>query len=286
MASEEERAAILAEYMKGANNDDGEEEAEFHPDDDEGSDDDSTDSDNDEENSSISAILIGSLALNEEGNVVYSGTWRMKHASSNGSSEHEGAKFKLKSKKIFTDGDGGKFDLCNPVGGSTKRSLLFHGFFVVKDVSGEAGNNRKVKEKDVEITFTLAENLSVRLSSSKNFHVLGSGSNEFGAFTFKGEYKVKLDGGKVTDNSLVCEKKYVSEEKRSRAVAEEDDDDALPSDADEGADLEELAALHEEAYMSVEELRKRYELGTDDNDDTPARKKVRKEPESDDEYTF
>jgi len=166
--------------------------------------------------------------------------------------------------------------------------------------SGDS-SRRKIKEKDVEITFTPAEVASKGNDNNGNcsrlFHIVGGGTNEYGSFTIKGEYKVSISSFKTcsqqesseimpNDNLLVCEKTYTPQQnhKRNRRYDSDDDDD---DDQDGGADLEELAALHEEACMSVEELRKRYESVVDENDgkQQPITKKKRRD-ESDDEYTF
>ena len=96
MASEEERIKILAEYMQAADDGEGEEEEEdFDVGDDdesdngEGHDDVNGDDSDDDEfedttkekgkpNDKNYAILSGSMYINEEGRLIYSGTWRMK----------------------------------------------------------------------------------------------------------------------------------------------------------------------------------------------------------------
>lgn len=86
MASEEERAAILAEYHAAKNSgtaglydddlDDDEEEADFDPSDDDSEED--NDGEDEEEGEKDCAVLTGTIHLNEEGRVIYSGTWCMK----------------------------------------------------------------------------------------------------------------------------------------------------------------------------------------------------------------
>jgi len=235
------------------------------------------------------AVLDGSISLNDEGRVSCSGTWAMKKdldaaaASANGENKDDKAeeekkdgdgggkkskkkkqKFKLKSKQIMISSDGSSsgsgpvFLLDNPTVKKKKdpqtipsnRTMLFDGFFFTPEEEG----HKKIKEKDVEITFSVIE------GQSGSFKVEGKGSNEFGAFTIDGTYSVN---GGAEKNSLVCNKKYVPVV--GAADEYDDDDDDEMSDAAD-ADYGELVALNEEATMSVEELRKRYYGGHADDD--------------------
>jgi len=106
MASEEERAAIMAEYNAAFEDDD--EEADFDPsnfDDDDDSEEGSSEDDEEEDEGKPRdhAVLTGSIHLNEEGRVIYSGTWCMKSetnkagASLDEKLRKKHPKFKLKS---------------------------------------------------------------------------------------------------------------------------------------------------------------------------------------------
>lgn len=300
--------------------DDEEDEAEFDPNNDgdtnTSSSEDDDDNDDEFENGEASAsivILSGSLTFNEEGHVVYSGTWHvLGHDESMNSTNKETSykKFKLKS-----NSKPAAFDFLDPTSDMKSRSLLFHGSFDANPsrLDEDEEHQSKIKEKDVEITFTEAREdlgspshcfLKHHDTSSNNittkiFHVTGSGSNEYGPFSIKGEYRVKVGGGssvsnsdqQISNNTLICEKTYIPQptqrqtKKRSRNKYLSDDDDDYDSD-DDGADLEELAALHEEACMSVEELCQRYEVtanyeAASDDDRKPAAAKRKIEDDED-----
>lgn len=284
-------------------NDDEEDEAEFDPNNDDSyasSSDDDYDDEEDEngEASATIVILSGSLTFSEEKHVVYSGTWHLLGCEDSMNSTAN--TFKLKSNHKFT-----AFDLSNPTSGVKARTLLFHGFYATNKSEEGDELQSKMKEKDVEITFTDVSEESVsspkkaskdhetaaslHTTGTKLFYVNGKGSNEYGPFRIKGEYKVynegseagirstnvTQDGEKMSLNTLVCEKTYIVKPKhrtkRSRHSEYLSDEDDYDSDDDGGgADLEELAALHEEACMSVEELHRRYYEGSHQNEGPPS----------------
>ena len=185
-------------------------------------------------------------------------------------------KFKLKSKRAMsTDGggDGGPiFLLDNPTVSKKKdpqtippqRTIMFDGFFFTPEEEG----HRKIKEKDVEVTFSVVE------GDPTTFKVEGKGSNDFGAFTIEGTYK--CSGGEGS-NPMVTNKKYVPVGGDGGDFDDEASDDDEMSDAEE-AEYGELVALNEEANMSVEELRKRYYGGGggDNDEDEEAAKPAAK----------
>ena len=79
MASEEDRSKILAEYKAASEaaifNEEDDDEVDFDPSDGEFSgDDDSSDDNDDQEPDPV--VLNGSIHLNDEGRIIYSGTWR------------------------------------------------------------------------------------------------------------------------------------------------------------------------------------------------------------------
>lgn len=191
MASEEERAAILAEYkasVASANNhddedefDDDEDEADFNPDaafsDDEEEEGDYDEDDEAEEKAEPDYVVLnGSIHLNEEGRIIYSGTWCMKSeldtdtttTNNNGGAttdpkQHKKKhhpKFKLKSQNVCyppppppQGGAGGGtsnnkklFDIRQPTltdSGEvpSRRIMVFDGFFVAKPSSTPPGDN-------------------------------------------------------------------------------------------------------------------------------------------------
>eukprot|EP01083_Nonionella_stella_P097621 274386_1 len=312
MASEEERAKILADYMQAADADDGQdEEEEFHGDDDsdidgeEGSYGDSDDDDGDDDDALVSskdenyAVLQGNLVLNDEGRLVYSGIWCMKKDLNKQQQQGDEkkaivedgkkkkTKFKLKSKQTLGSESQQPFSLLNPLLGDNKpRSLLFDGFFTT-DETDTIQPYRKIKERDVELIFSLAaadksdgtadtatangnsddkgkEKEKSTTEGSKKIVVKGKGNNDFGQFHLGGIYG-PADGS----HSLTCSKRYGVAEasasagtKRGRGYNDDSEDDYVMSD-DEGANLTELVGLHDDAELSVDELRKRYYGGDD-----------------------
>ncbi|KAL9182200.1 hypothetical protein ACHAXT_012852 [Thalassiosira profunda] len=172
MASEEERAKILAEYHAAAAAGGGEdeweddEEADFDParyDSDEGSD------EEEEESPSDYAVLTGNLHLNDEGRVIYNGTWCLRSeldkeeaaAASLGGLKKKTRrpKFKLKSQETLrpppANGDSkpGRdvFDVRRPTLAKppsaeiqpedlpARRTMVFDGFFFEPPPPGSEG---------------------------------------------------------------------------------------------------------------------------------------------------
>ena len=329
MASEEERARILAEYMQDA--DKAEDEEEFQAEDYDEEDDEDANSDDESHSDSDSdshqhqtggeptksntknntknknkkddnyAVLSGNLILNEEGRLVYSGTWCMKKDLEENQrideAERKKTKFKLKSKqnlngKANATGTGtGKvhvFDLANPlllVGEKKARTVLFDGFFTT-DKTDTVQPHRKVKERDVELIFSQGVPMVKDGKGGKDdddeskkeacFVVKGKGSNDFGAFSLEGIYcpnaNAKTEGkdtgtgtGTGTgSHPLTCSKRYgvASGSKRGRDYDDSEEDYEISGDEAEAADMTELVGLADDNEMSVEELRKKYYGGT------------------------
>jgi hypothetical protein len=294
MASEEERARILAEYMQEA--DKGEDEEEFQAEDydEEENDndsygDDESHSDGDSQTGTGEpstkkgdenyAVLSGNLIMNEEGRLVYSGTWCMKKDLEENQRidevERKKTKFKLKSKQNLK-ATGKVFDLANPLlGGAEKkaRTVLFDGFFTT-DKTDAVQPHRKVKERDVELNFSqgvpMKKGEKDELKKEACFVVKGKGSNDFGAFSLEGIYCPKSEGkvGVGGSHPLTCSKRYgfASGSKRGRDYDSEEDYE-FSGDEDEAADMIELVGLADDNEMSVEELRKKYYGGTEEQQD-------------------
>jgi hypothetical protein len=230
MASEEERARIMAEYLAG--NDEAEEEEEFQDDDD------------DEPTAAANfPVLKGRLKLDGLGHLVYLGTWSMKQDSV----PSDKTKFKLKSTTPVP-----KFNLNSP---SEKSAIAMNGYFHT-DHTDKVEQYRKIKERGIQLAFTKQQ--------TGQYRIKGKGSNEFGAFTLEGLYVPDPNGKKYW---LQCNKQY------GFTPSYDEDEDCGD---DEGADIGELTELQHDAQMSVEDLRKKYYGG--DNDDVndskpPAAKK-------------
>jgi hypothetical protein len=295
MASEEERAAILAEYKAASAagySDEEDDEADFDP-----GDDDSDDESNFSDEEDDFAILHGSLSLNEDGRLIYSGSWSMK------SDLNKRSKFKLRSQQVFhskeqlegcpqdKEGDGPKkaspvlFDEYHPTkteldsNGSTplpsRRTILLDGFFFVKSdehqeavANGEhkSKHGEKVKERDIEI-FIQRES-----EDSPGYSVTGRGCNKYGPFVLEGKYTVPAYNGGQAEMEL--HKTYgsggnakdtnVARGSKRRHV--ESDDDNEDEEYEEKTGFSELIELTEDAHLSVEELRKKYYGGNHEED--------------------
>ena len=275
MASESERAAILAEYKAAAAAGFSEEddEADFDPSDD-------SDSSEEQEQEPDYAILDGSLSLNDEGRLMYSGMWSMKSDPNNFS------KFKLRSKDIFhskeqlesdeklnddekqegpTKASPLLFDLYHPTqtkiesNGSTRRTLLFDGFFFVKSNENNGAvdhksKGEKIKERDVEIFIQ---------QNADSYEVTGRGHNSYGPFVLEGKYTVP----KTNQSPAVMElhKTYGSGGSAKGKRKNYDSDEDVDEEYEEKTGFAELIELTEDANLSVEELRKKYYGGGDED---------------------
>ena len=277
MASEEERSKIMSEYMDSLNksdDDDSEcEEALNYLDNDNEHEDQNEKFD--QESQSDYAVLNGSLSLSDEGRLLYTGSWTMnsnlekQKASTGGSSEipppqipamgqrKKKTKFKLKSKSSLPENF-----LTLPLFKSKPQTLLLDGFFTT-DETDRVQPFRKIKERDIELSFA-AEVVNIKTCIPTSYTVQGRGTNEFGPFTISGIYTpTKSENNKnptpSSSHSLVCHKRYISVEPQSarkRRRVRDDDDDDISDDG--GADFNEVIGLHEDANLSVEELRRKY----------------------------
>eukprot|EP00526_Cylindrotheca_closterium_P016467 CAMPEP_0113651938 /NCGR_PEP_ID=MMETSP0017_2-20120614/27706_1 /TAXON_ID=2856 /ORGANISM="Cylindrotheca closterium" /LENGTH=330 /DNA_ID=CAMNT_0000564685 /DNA_START=175 /DNA_END=1167 /DNA_ORIENTATION=- /assembly_acc=CAM_ASM_000147 len=238
MASEEERAKIMAEYLAETNNGDVEEEEEFQ------------DEEEDDEEFAVAAdgkgaasncpVLQGRLKLNDENRLLYLGTWCMKHdlatASSNANNK---TTFKLKSTAPMSD----SFSLSKPTTKDNKETtkILMNGFFHT-DHTDQVQPHRKIKEKGVELVLTKDK------KEKNTYQVMGTGTNEFGAFALKGTY---TPNSKEKTYWLQCEKFY------GGLPSNDMSDDEIDSE-DEQKDALELNDLQEDAELTVEELQQKY----------------------------
>jgi len=283
-------------------------------------------------------ILQGLIHMNDEGRYVYSGTWDMQQDTSvekpgksgldgdkdkddnstssnnndNSKNKKKKKKFKLKSKEQLKDeSTKTTINLLTIENGDSAtnetidkpQSILFDGFFVT-DETDKIQPHRKVKERDVEMTFSRISDPPTRGSSNRDsdklstrrYRVEGKGANEFGSFSIEGSYTLHQENGsdKKEGVSLTCRKWYtpvVKPKKRRWGDAEgngseeEDDDDEISGD--EATDFEEVIGLQDEAGMSIEELRKRYYGGgDDDNDSTVCKKSKLMDDDNDDGCGF
>eukprot|EP00543_Licmophora_paradoxa_P015314 CAMPEP_0202462292 /NCGR_PEP_ID=MMETSP1360-20130828/53387_1 /ASSEMBLY_ACC=CAM_ASM_000848 /TAXON_ID=515479 /ORGANISM="Licmophora paradoxa, Strain CCMP2313" /LENGTH=207 /DNA_ID=CAMNT_0049084705 /DNA_START=26 /DNA_END=649 /DNA_ORIENTATION=+ len=143
-------------------------------------------------------------------------------------------------------------------------------------------------------------------SSSKTpyccYGIMGSGSG----FQFYGEYQPKGHNGHADHahtEPLDCKFQFVPSDPTpttkataaaaaataAAAASSYDDDDDVEQDVDEDVDFNEVIALHEDAGMSVEQLKKRYRSGestTGTLKEAPATKKPREEESDDDDIGF
>jgi hypothetical protein len=289
MASAEERARIMAEYMQSADRD-VEDEEEFQDDEEDSNDEGSYDGQDDEGEESEPAdenyaVLNGKILINEEGRIVFGGNWCMKKdlekQGNKSEKEQRKTRFKMKSKQSL--GKKGRFDpLLNPLmPNKMPRTVLFDGFFTTDDTD-TVEPHRKMKERDIEIVFSQAvlplknddaESNSEEKEAHPNgnghrngsappsFVIKGKGTNDFGNFTMEGIFcpnPRNRDG-----HPLTCSKRY----SRSASKRSYDSEDDYEMSADEAApaDLNELCGLADDAQLSVEQLRQKYYGGSDDD---------------------
>ncbi len=299
MASEEERAKILAEYMQAADRD-VEDEEEFEDQDDEDSNDEGSyngdDDDAQAEGDQNYAVLDGKIMINDEGRIVFGGSWCMKKdlekQALKTEKEKRKTRFKMKSKQSL--GKKGRFDpLLNPLmPNKAPRTVLFDGFFTT-DETDTIEPHRKMKETNIEIIFSqgvpmksdgchetkdangdyAGNGISKGNGNAKDsgpcFVVKGKGTNDFGNFNIEGIFcpnPRNRDG-----HPLTCSKRYCRASKRFY-----DSEEDYEISGDEAADITELCGLADDAQLSVEELRKKYYGGGDDedNDDEGSNLKV------------
>ena len=278
MASEAERAKILAEYLQDADKD-VEDEDEFQADDyDDDDDEGSYDGVEEDTGDDNYAVLEGKIMINDEGRIVYGGNWCMKKdldkQALKTDKEKRNTRFKLKSKQSL--GKKGRFDpLMNPLmPNKGPRTVIFDGFFTT-DATDTVEPHRKIKEQEIEIIFAQGipmkkKNASGDEKEAKNvqndseapcFLVKGKGLNDFGTFALEGIYcpsPRSKDG-----HTLTCSKKYCRAPKENGNYDSEDD---YEISGDEAADLTELCGLADDAQLSVEDLRKKYYGGDDDDE--------------------
>jgi len=220
--------------MKGANDEGGEEEAdvdELEDGDESGAEEFDEESDDEPEPPTILKGALTEYETEGANNLLYSGTWSFSLDDS------ESSKFKL------TCPLGGKFDFKKPA-----EEYTMTGYFIMKD--GE-GAKMKVQEEDVKVKFMEQEK-----HAGKRWTVSAVGTNQFGTFTLKGEYRCK---GEPDSNKMNCEKAY---EKKAKAASDSEDEDFDAAPADE----EELQGLEDDANLSVEELRAKYAGGGEEPD--------------------
>jgi len=207
MASEEERAKIMAEYLAGK--DDNNEEEEF---DEEGEveDDDEVDF----------PVLRGRLKLDEESRLVYLGFWCMRKQLE--AKKNPETKFKLKSVDKID------WNLHKP---PNEVPIQMNGFFLT-DETDTVQPHRKIREKGVEIRFIKSRNIP------KRYLVKGQGENDFGYFALSGVYNT---GKKSNPKHLMqCNKQYGSNASREDDGDYDTDDGA---DAEELNGLEDEANM-------------------------------------------
>lgn len=277
---------------------DDEDEAEFEPGN-EDSDDDAFQADDDDDEEEDYIMLKGTIARHD-GRLIYKG--RLLSET-----------FELKSKepkihwscthptKTFADETNPPRTRTIDMEGTMGKNTVKLELTLSEQQQGTSANgNQKVAAKgkgnDEDDDGKMPSKPAAAASPSKQpvnvYTVYGKGTDGSGSFEILGQ----LDPNTAEHHTipLECRKRTVSTAPAAvaaAAVVDEDDDD----DADEGLDYDELIALHEDAGMSVEDLRKRYhsaaaETGNDDdNDAKPAAKKAKTKEDSDDddeEYGF
>ena len=299
MATQEERDRIMAEHL--ASQDDDEEEAEFEPDDeddDDEDDDDEFDQDDDEDEEDY--ILMKGTLSHHDGHLVYKGHiladtfelkskplhWNMHHPTASSSDETNSPP---RMRTIVMEGNLGKdltkVDLTLTVNESTSNGARKKDDSASKPTKSGDDDEKSPSKPAAAEAKTDGEDgkkpASVNGETGSVCSVFGRGSDASGAFEFFGT----LQPSHKHHVSLECQKRTVTKAPVAAAAAaasnEDDDDD---DDADEGVDYDELIDLHQDAGLSLTELRKRYNP-TAEEEKEPSKKKA-KADESDEEYGF
>lgn len=195
MASEEERAKILAEYYASAGKDNEEEEADFDDYDVSASEEEdgngfaSADSEEEDDDTGLTVTLTGRLSCLPNSKLMYKGSWGEKN------------KFKLRAAApiAVSDLEAVRSFLDNPHSVCAEKGLVFDGYF-------ETDNNERIDEKNVDISFDSALKVS------------GNGSNQFGKFELSGQYD-------AITHSLTLEKCYKTEKDQTNGKRQKDDKD-------------------------------------------------------------
>jgi hypothetical protein len=299
MASQEERDRIMAEYLSSVQNnddDDDEEEADFEPDDDDDDDDDDFDEESPEE------------PLTLEGVMSKDGT----HIRYKGSTS-EGDPFTFSSSKPLHWNPALPLESV-PSGNTTataatatsSRSILMEGGIgtakkatvtfllsnddrnpVNKPIGKSTGESDDENDdgKPKQHPSSGGEQLCSVVATASSFRLMGMLHPKTGNLLCT---YVPIERASTTTTSAPA---AAASTKKNRNYDDDDDDDD-DADADEGIGYDELIALHEDASMPVEQLRKRTaSRGTDDDDGvkkqlkaTPTDKKDDDNDDDDDEF--
>mmetsp|Transcript_25408 Transcript_25408/g.82171 ORF Transcript_25408/g.82171 Transcript_25408/m.82171 type:complete len:215 (+) Transcript_25408:325-969(+) len=144
------------------------------------------------------------------------------------------------SEKAYEEGRRSKFKYGGPADVSESAldappSGTWNGYFMNPTESDVV----KIREKGVRLSFEATDDPDL-------FVVAGNGANDYGDFTVKGLYS-------AAKRQLDCTKTYGGADDKQ----DDDDDELDEADIDDDYD-DELAGLHEEQDMPLEELAKRY----------------------------
>lgn len=291
MASQEERDRIMAEYLASVQqDDDDDDEAEFDPNGDE-------EDDEEEDGQDEVIIMQGKLTVVDK-HLVYKGK----------TSQDE--EFAINSQPLHFNLSTPTEISCNAIDDPPKmRSVMMEGLLegktckidltitkTSKSMVGPNGTSKPIgkctgEDDGKKAAAKLADDddngkmAPPVKASSIVYGVLGSGDG----FEFYGEYTPK--GGDFDE--LECKYKMIKASMPAVAGAAAAaasasggyDDDDIEEDADEGVDFDELIALHEDAGMSVDQLKKRYRPG-DNRKTAPAPKKAKTDDSDDDDIGF
>ena len=145
---------------------------------------------------------------------------------------------------------------------------------------------------DGKLPSSLTDGKKAAPTNATVYSVFGKGTDSSGAFEFFGS--LHPSDARHHAIPLECQKRQVLKTTiggavataAAAAVSNEDNDYEDDDDADEEVDYNELIALHQEAGLSLADLRKRYHATPDQADQGERKKPKTHDEESDDEYGF
>lgn len=281
----------MAEYLQSVQGEeDDDDEAEFQPGDDEEEDEDADFDQYDDDDDDEYDVMEGSLSLQNQ-RLVYQGKiksqsfqlssvnapiyWKIHNATASSEQQDiDGSAPRMRT--ISMEGTFGSNKCKLDVTLTASSSQASDSTSPVKKTGTEEEDGKVSAKKPAAAKSTGDDDddaggkkPSSATTTSSTYRVFGKGSDASGAFEFYGT----LSGGKNNSDSipLECQKRIVARPTAAVASAaaaaptnhkEEDDND--DNVADEGVDVNELIALHEEAGMSLTELGKRLDTGDHD----------------------
>lgn len=176
--------------------------------------------------------------------------------------------------------------------------------FESNEVSGSTAARKKPTPRKLQVTFTVADQSGMVVGKSEAvddgddgkrptiaYQIFGCEISDAAArFEFRGGF-FPTDGKEI---KLLCQVRMAVDAPVAAAAApaavaagiDDDDDDNIQDADDDGVDYDELIALHADAVLSVDALRKRYRDGAANGDEKAAKKDRAGNDDDDDDIEF